>query len=188
MNIKIVVLLFLISNLSVMNLQTETTAAERISRSSEIILNDKIDNVFPLFGPVREMDWEYGWNPEIIYSNHELVEKGMIFKSSARFEGEQFYVWIVTQYRPSEYLIEYTVSAPDRVWFIHVQCEPIGMKTKARISYTFTSLNEHGSSLNRIALDLMYSRDLKDWEEALNYYLKTGTALGSPKSSATKPN
>ncbi len=181
MNIKIVVLLFLIYNLNIMNLQANTTVAERISRSAEIILNDRIDKVFPLFGPVREMDWEYGWNPEIVYTNDRLVEKGMIFKSPARFEGEQPYVWVITQYRPSEYLIEYTVSSSDRVWFIQVGCEPIGTKTKANVSYTFTALNEHGAELNRIALEQMYSSNLKDWEEALNYYLKTGRALGSPK-------
>lgn len=171
-----------------MNIQTNAITVERISRSSEIILNDKIDMVFPLFGPVREMDWESGWKPEVIYTNDQLVEKGMIFKSQARFEGEQPYLWIITQYRPSEYLIEYTVSSSDRVWFICIQCEPIGMKTRANVSYTFTSLNEHGATLNKIALEQMYSRNLQDWEEALNYYLKTGTALGSPKSSATKPN
>lgn len=180
-NKNVITLLLMMVNSNLMYTQAEPVVAERISKSAEIILNDDINNVFPLFGPIREMDWEYGWNPEVVYSTGALVEKGMIFRSPARFEGEQPYLWVITQFRPSEYLIEYTVSASDRIWFIKVLCESIGTQTEATITYTFTALNEHGASLNKIALEKMYSRNLEDWQESINYYLKTGTALGSPQ-------
>jgi len=163
------------------NVENDEFVADRISKSATIRLTGSIEEVFPLFGPVREMDWEAGWKPQIIFSNSRWVEEHMIFKSKGRFEGEDYYQWIVTQYFPDEHLIEYLVSAPDRIWFIRVQCEPDGLNTRATVTYTYTSLNSRGSHLNSIALDQMYSRDLKDWEEAINYYLKHGIALQGSK-------
>jgi hypothetical protein len=44
--------------------ETETLAFTpvRITKSAAIFLNDRILNVFPLFGPVREMEWADGWS------------------------------------------------------------------------------------------------------------------------------
>ena len=43
--------------------------------------------------------------------------------------------------------------------------------------YTYTGLTEKGNATNEKALETMYRRDLKDWEEAINHYLKTGERL-----------
>jgi hypothetical protein len=42
--------------------------AKRISRSSTITLNAPLEKVFPLFGPIKEMEWAEGWQPEIMYT------------------------------------------------------------------------------------------------------------------------
>jgi hypothetical protein len=149
----------------------------RISRRATIVLNASIDVVFPLFGPILEKEWCDGWEPEILYSSTNLVDEQMIFRTKAKFDSEQFYTWILTQYNPANHLVEYTVSTENRIWFIRVECKPLEAQTQATVSYTFTSLNTNGEEYNRIALQKIYRRNLEDWSEAINYYLQTGSKL-----------
>jgi hypothetical protein len=150
--------------------------SERIQRTEKFTINGEIENVFPLFGPVREMEWAEGWNPEIVYrsTSDMLVEERMIFQTKG--ENEK-YTWAITQYQPEKYLIEYTVSTPERIWFIRVQCNAFEEKTHATVSYIYTGMTEEGNRKNAQALKRMFAHDLKDWEAAINYYLKTGNLL-----------
>jgi hypothetical protein len=153
---------------------------ERISRQSTIVLNGPVEKIFPLFGPLREKEWAEGWDPEIIYTSSPdvLVEEHMIFRTRAYHNPhEEFYTWVITQYRPEEHEIEYTVSTQHRIWFIRVVCVSSGTATQATVSYTFTSLTPEGSELNRAALERMFAHNLGDWEEAINVYLRTGKQL-----------
>lgn len=151
---------------------------ERISRSATFAVNGKIKDIFPLFGPIREKEWAAGWEPEIIYRTNDdiLVEEHMIFQTNGH-EREEKYTWIITQYEPEKYQIEYTVSTSERTWFIRVQCKESGTNTSVSVSYTYTGLTEPGNRKNELAMTRMFSHDLKDWQEAINYYLKTGKQL-----------
>ncbi|MFQ6087966.1 MAG: hypothetical protein ACE5K0_03580 [Candidatus Methanofastidiosia archaeon] len=153
--------------------------SKRISRTSIITLNAPLKRVFPLFGPIKEKEWAEGWNPEIIYSNTNLLEEYMVFKTKSHGHGEPNYIWIVTKYMPEQPLIEYTVFTTERLWCIAIKCSEntTNQKTEAEITYTYTGLTEKGNAINEKALQVMYSNDLKDWEEAINYYLKTGEKL-----------
>jgi hypothetical protein len=151
--------------------------SSRISRHAAITLNDSVDKVFPLFGPIREREWCEGWDPQILFSTTNLVEEHMVFRTKGRFAQEEFYHWVITQYDPVHHHIEYTVSTQNRIWFIRVQCKAHGKQSMATVSYTFTSLNALGTELNAIALKKMFECELQDWEEAINYYLQTGTML-----------
>lgn len=152
--------------------------AERISKTASFIVEGKIENVFPLFGPIREMEWVDGWSPQIIFSESNLVEEHMIFRTKGSTD-EEYYTWMITQFDESKHLIEYTVSTSNRIWFIRVACESYQEKTKTTVSYTYTGLNARGNELNRIALSKMYANDLKDWQEAINHYLREGKLLVS---------
>jgi hypothetical protein len=81
---------------------------------------------------------------------------------------------VLSHYNPKDYFVEYTVSASQRLWFISVRCRPKGTNTSVIVTYSYTGLTEQGNELNKLALDKMYARNLKDWEEAINYYLATG--------------
>lgn len=149
---------------------------ERISRTSSFIVDGTIDNVFPLFGPIREKEWAEGWEPKIIFSSNKLAEEHMIFQTKVASD-EKYYTWVVTQFDMKKHLVEYTVSTKNRIWFIRVQCQPLAETTEATVSYTYTGLNSLGNELNRNALAKMYASDLKDWQEAINYYLHNGKML-----------
>jgi hypothetical protein len=149
--------------------------AERISRSSTLSIHAPIEKVFPLFGPLLEMEWAAGWEPRVIYLDQKNVAEHMIFQTKSHYGDD--YLWAVTQYEPEHFKIEYTVQTEGRIWFIRVQCSPDNKETKATVTYTYTGLTEKGNQQNKEALEKMFSHDLKDWEEAINYYLKTGKQL-----------
>lgn len=153
--------------------------SKRISKTSVITLNAPLEQVFPLFGPIKEKEWADGWSPEIVYSNTNLLEEHMVFRTQSHGHGETNYTWIVTKYTPEQSLIEYTVFTMERLWCITIKCSEntINQTTDAEITYTYTGLTEKGNEINEKALQLMYSKDLKDWEEAINYYLETGKKL-----------
>jgi hypothetical protein len=149
--------------------------SKRISQTQSIILNGSLDKVFPLFGPIKEKEWADGWNPEVIYSTSNLVEEKMVFTSKAIFPDEPDYTWVISKFQPESAFIEYLVFTQERFWIILVKCAGKSEETTiAKITYTYTGLTENGNSLNELALEKMYSQDLRDWEKAINYYLETG--------------
>jgi hypothetical protein len=148
----------------------------RISKTASIELNGPIEKVFPLFGPIREKEWAHGWEPEIVFGESD-AEEHMIFKTRSGFADEKQYTWILSKLDQKNYLVEYTVSSTDRIWFITVQCAAHGEKTIASITYTYTSFSDLAQEKNSQSLIKMYSENLKDWEKAINHYLHTGKKL-----------
>ena len=151
--------------------------AIRISRSATITVNAPLGRAFELFGPVREKDWAEGWSQEPIDPTSEIVQERMVFTTQSHFGREEpDDVWIVSAYSLGDSFIEYTVFAHERVHWIEVVCEATsgGEKTRAEVTYTFLGLTDRGNSLNREALELIFERDLRDWEEAINHFLATG--------------
>lgn len=151
--------------------------AQRIAKTATIVINAPLDRAFPLFGPIKEKEWAAGWNPQILYPSMNLVEERMIFKtSSPHGHNEPDYIWTVSKYIPAQALIEYMVHTPERIWWITIECRENskGGTTEAEITYTYTGLTDRGNAINEKALQSMYAQDLTDWEDALNYYVKTG--------------
>ena len=153
--------------------------AKRISRTNSIILNASIKKVFPLFGPIEEKKWAHGWNPQIIFASTNRLEQKMVFKTNMtghKQKEETHCIWIISRYVPRQALIEYTVFTTERVWWITIQCQEqiSDRSTRAKITYTFTGLTEKGNSINAKHLARIYAHNLKDWEKAINYFLKTG--------------
>jgi hypothetical protein len=154
--------------------------SERISRTATITLNSDIETVFPLFGAIEEKKWAEGWNPIPVYPRSEKLEAGMVFLTEGNNDGESEYVWIVATYQPERHRVEYIVSTANRIWVIAVECTALSaFGTEARVTYTFTGLNPRGNELNREHIERMFARNLADWEEAINYFLRTGELLSS---------
>jgi hypothetical protein len=152
--------------------------AERVSKSATIMLEGHIERVFPLFGPVKERKWAGGWNPVMLYPASGEVEEGMVFTTQGHGHGETVFAWIVSKYQAENHLTEYIVSTANRYWVITIRCIASSVaQTKATVSYTYTGLTPLGNEINKDAIEKMYERNLRDWEEAINHYLKTGEAL-----------
>lgn len=153
--------------------------SKRVQRFAVFKVNAPVQIVFPLFGPMKEKLWAAGWEPEIIYSTTNDVEEHMVFKTNSGHGESEPYLWVINQYKPEEYLVEYMVSTSVRIWFITVYCEPAEASTKVKVTYSYTGLTPEGNRLNEIAIEKMYARNLTDWEEAINHYLKTGKQLSN---------
>lgn len=166
---KIFIILLL---LFMIDIQSVTAQSERISKTATIVLRAPYQKVFPLFGPVREMEWAEGWNPDILYGNSE-AEGHMIFRTKPRYDDEDFYTWIISKWSPDQKLIEYSVSSKDRVWFITIQFRDLEKITEADVTYTFTGFNADAIRKNRESLERMYSEELKDWEGPINNLLSS---------------
>lgn len=152
--------------------------AKRISRTATITLQGPIATVFPLFGPIEEKKWEDGWDPLILYPETGELEEGMVFATRGHADEEPTYTWLVSKYDPANRAIQYTVSTQNRCWTISIHCRASsGTQTQATVRYTYTGLTPLGNDLNERAMEKMYEKDLKDWEEAINHYLQTGTLL-----------
>jgi len=157
--------------------------AKRISRTRSITVDGSLEKVFPLVGPIREREWAAGWDPDILFPPAVLVEERMVFKTRShggRDEADS--TWIVSKYLPEQSTIEYTVFTTERVWWIEIRCreaEDPGT-TRAEITYTYLGLNDAGNATNERALEHMYAHDLKDWEAAINHYLRTGEQFKHP--------
>ena len=150
---------------------------KRISRTATITVNAPLEEAFALFGPIREKDWADGWDPQPIDPLGDLVQERMVFTTQSHSgQEEPEDVWIVSAYSVGDSFIEYTVFAPGRVWWIEVVCERLadGAQTRAEITYTYLGLTDRGNSLNKQALEQIFERDLRDWEEAINHFLATG--------------
>ena len=157
-------------------MNTTLHSSSRVSRSSTLTLRGRIENVFPLFGPVREKLWAEGWNPNIIYGEGEVAQD-MVFVTDG---ADEKFTWVVTRYEPARFFIAYTVFASHRVWTITVACVSSHDVTLATVTYCYTDIDEEGERRNRAAIDAMFFRDLRDWEDALNNYLNR-TNLPEPK-------
>jgi hypothetical protein len=92
---------------------------------------------------------------------------------STRSDGRE---WIISKYLAEQAFIEYIVFKPERVEWIAIQChdDTPSHTGRAEITYTLTGLPEKGNALNKKYLQTLYAHDLKDWEDAINYHLKTG--------------
>ena len=147
---------------------------KQVSKTAAIILKDEINKVFPLFSPMGEKKWVEGWDPEFIYpANGDWLEN-MVFRTKTGNASEKIYNWVLSHLNPKDYLVVYTVFTENRVWTIKVQCTGLEKKkTRAEITYTFVAINEKGNELNIEAIEKMYMHELKDWEEAVNNFLRS---------------
>ena len=156
---------------------TNSVAVNRtISRSAAIYLNGPIGKVFPLFGPIGEMLWADGWQPEVLNEKSDM-EKHMVFRTQSQFEDESCYMWALTAVEIGR-MVEYTVSARDRVWFIAVSCQALGdHQTMANVTYTYCAGSEAAIEKNILALNRIFADNLNDWQDAINHYLATGEKM-----------
>ena len=151
--------------------------SEKVSKTASFIIHSNIETVFPLFGAFEERKWAPHWEPILIYPDKEIIEEGTTFKIDGHGHGhgvESEYLWIVTKYNTQSHLIQYLVSTDNRFWTITVQCKRTdsSMKTEATVTYSYISLNEEGTELNKKNIEKMYQNDLQDWAEAINNYLQ----------------
>src|ERR1700691_5682783 len=116
------------------NLFGQSTAflAKQYTQTADIILDVPIEKAFPLFGAIEEKKWAPGWNPVPVFPVSENIKAGYIFKTSGHQPDEDSLIWLVSQYDPSNYRVQYVVTGADRLVVIFIECHIFSAnKTKA---------------------------------------------------------
>jgi hypothetical protein len=132
--------------------------------------------VFPLLCPVREAEWVDGWEAKIVHSISGLAELGCIFTTSR--EGEQDTIWTVSRYEPDSGLISFVMVTPgSRVGQLDIEVSAEAEGSACSVTYTFTSLSEHGDAFIRAYTEDAYVAKMQGWERAIGHYLATGEML-----------
>ncbi|HWX25025.1 MAG TPA: hypothetical protein VN083_08290 [Vicinamibacteria bacterium] len=131
--------------------------------------------VFPLLGPVEEARWAEGWAPELLSSEAGIGE-GTVFRT--RHGGVET-VWILTLWDPVLHRVGYAhVTAGSDVATLRIDLLGVGGgMTEARVTYIWTALSDQGAALIDRHTQERFESDMRDWETALNHYLKTGQRL-----------
>src|SRR5690606_2039298 len=136
------------------------------------------DEVFPLLCPVREVDWVPGWDPREVISQSGIAEPQCVFFTGP---ADNESIWIVTDYAPPTSLDFIKVTPGETVGRISIRLRGAGAgETHAEVRYEYTSLGERGTSVVDAFTAEHYDRFMRDWETALNHYLRTGTKLEPP--------
>jgi hypothetical protein len=86
--IPILASLLLASSTHAQPMKNDTFTAQRVAQTATILLNDRVDKVFPLFGAFEERKWAEGWNPTLIYPQKEIIEEGTTFRTHGHGHGE----------------------------------------------------------------------------------------------------
>lgn len=142
-------------------------------QNASIVLDGKIDDVFPLFTVLGEKKWAVGWNPDLIFPASGSMQEGLIFQTPDHVTEAPPLIWVVSRYDTISYRIQYTVTSPIRVVIITVSCATLDDgRTKAEINYKLTGLNKDGEELSHHLIAKLYANNLKDWETAINSYLR----------------
>ena len=161
------------------NTDTTVTNIEkprRITHRAVQEIRGTLEEIMPLYCPVRELDWCEYWAPKAVYSNSGLVEKNCIFTTS---HGEYDVVWIVTDYDVEAGRVEMVYHVPNvLVTLLEIQLTPInGHTARAEITYTKTAISEEGIKALEEFTKESYDQTMDSWEKAMNHYLETGEML-----------
>ena len=150
--------------------------SQTVRRSGEILLEGPPDEIFPLFGPVREAEWAEGWSIEALFPANGQVVEGMVFRTE--FHGGRKLIWSVSLLDPSRRIIRYTTFlADDYTGQIEIRCEAAGSKTRAIVTYTWTSLGPEGEKRVAEATEQQHQHRLAQWQAAINHLRQTGKRM-----------
>ena len=153
--------------------------SRRVSRSHSITINDVPARVFLLFTPEEEKKWDPGWDYTLLFPHDGNIEENVMFLTTGHDHADEQAIWIISNYKPSSYCIDYLRIEPgEKIGKIEIVCENAGDgKSFAQITYTYTSLSDDGNKFLESFTEEFYVDYISRWENAINYYLKTGKMI-----------
>lgn len=162
----------------------ETVPPYRVSRTCLQTLEGSPDQVFPLLCPVRECDWVNGWDPKVVITESGIAERDCVFIIGPEdIEA----TWVIVEYEPPVW-IEFLKLVPQHtVGRISIGLRPgVEGGTTAEVTYAYTAISERGRAAVNGFTEGFYRRFIQDWENELNYYLRTGGK--KPQEPAPSPS
>ncbi len=135
----------------------------RASQSGELRIHGPVEKVFALFTPKGELLWIPTWKYTAVYPASGETERDMVFRTD---EGAT--TWMLTRYEPPNTSV-YVLMNADLVARIEVNCRAeSATETTMRITYTWTSLTEHGRK--HISSAEEFQAKMDRWKKWLDEY------------------
>ncbi len=155
----------------------------RVSLSYTQHLGAPPAQVFPLLCPVRETEWVNDWRPKLVLSESGVAEPGCVFITPGIPEDA---LWMVITHDPEEFRLEIIKIIPGVV----IGKIAVGLGAEgadgcvADITYSYTSISDHGDRALEEFTEAHFRKFMEIWEMELNHFLRTGTMLAPPETSA----
>ncbi len=135
-------------------------------------------DVFALLCPVREADWIDGWNPLVVFSASGLAEPDCVFVTDAEPHDA---VWYITRHEPARHFVEMIKVTPGvTACKLTIEVRDAADGSAADVTYSHTSLGPQGDVFVTSFTAEYYVQFMREWEDRINHYLATGTALKGP--------
>jgi hypothetical protein len=148
-----------------------TFEAKHVHRAHEITIDAPVADVFPLLTPAGEEHWVDGWAPVYLHPRSRETRRGMVFTTG---DGADLTLWSVADYDEERCAARYVrVTPASRFGYVEVACEAEGAaRTRVRIAYTYTALNEAGNALIAQLTEESYREMIEEWRRLIGTYLQ----------------
>ena len=166
------------------NTQTKVTTKEEkmstIKHTSSFTINQPIEVMFPLFSAEGEKLWIPIWDYENIMGSTELRED-YVFLTQIAGHGEEKTIWLVKQYKPKSYFVQfYRVEPNDKVAIITVECFKLAQTTTdVKVTYDYIGLSQKGNDFIDNYSENDHHKFIGEWETMLLEYF-------NPKDTDTR--
>jgi len=150
----------------------------RVTRSHTLHFASPVEQVFPLFTPIKEKLWTHDWDPTLVYSESETAEeKGAVFTS--QHDDGRSSIWTISQYDVAEHRVEYVMVLPgSHVSQIAICCAYSAGQTDVDVTYMVTGLGAAGDAYVQAFSEADFSHHrMAWWQQAIDHYLQTGETL-----------
>lgn len=144
--------------------------------------------VLPLLCPVREVDWVPGWAPEFVLTGSGVAERDCIFTTPDSAAGPTAEaIWTVLSQDVTAGTVEMLKVTPDFLVVrlsIALRPGPDG-GSRADVTYQYTALSPAGEAYVATLTAEAYAEFMREWERALNAYLRAHRAEGAAHADVT---
>ena len=145
-----------------------------IKHSASFEIAQRIDVLFPLFSPEGEKAWIPGWDYINVMGSKDLHED-YVFMTKNNDHAFTDVIWIVKEYDPSKYRVQYYKVEPEKkVGIIEVKCLSQGNDiTKVQVSYEYIGISEEGDQFVSEFTADNFHIFISEWEILLQKYFDT---------------
>jgi hypothetical protein len=155
-----------------------TAPLKHASRTMTLDLARDADTVFPLFGPIREREWDVNWKPVMPFpTDGAQTADGAVF-SVVHPQSGAATVWVMSLYDVRRRALQYVRVSPGLyAGRIDISVVPGARgKSRAEVTYTMTALSDAGNASVDRFVEGFPARKAQ-WEQTINHFLVTGKPL-----------
>lgn len=153
--------------------QAASEARRQATRSFAFTASSSFEHTFPLFGPVREAEWEPAWAPVFVHPpGGSNDQPGTVFVTAGYTPGSQR-IWVMTDHDSAAGLVRYVTIQPGHSTAeIQVHVRSLGADTcQVTVTYRRTGLSAEGNGFVD-AFAAGFEQEGPHWEAMVNRRLR----------------